>query len=203
MKKISTLVFTLFLVFATLNVAHAEYYVQKGDTLYKIAQQYHMNLADLKSLNPHITNFNQIKPNDFIVVRKAGNTRQDLVDYAKSLQSVTTYVWGGTPSYAPPLRTDCSGWVEFIYGKFGVKLPRVSSEQALVGKRIYSMQQLNVGDLIFFASDYVHISHVGIYMGNGMWISNLKTGKNVVIEQSWGTWAKSHFKWGTNVLGSV
>jgi hypothetical protein len=29
-----------------------------------------MSLADLKSLNPHITNFNHIKPNDFIVVRK-------------------------------------------------------------------------------------------------------------------------------------
>lgn len=198
MKKITALAMALFLGFAT--VAHAEYTVKKGDTLYKIAKQYNMSLADLKSLNPHITNFNQIKPNDFIVVRKIGNTRQDLVDYAKSLQSVTTYVWGGTPSYAPPLRTDCSGWVEFIYSKFGVQLPRVSRDQAKVGKRINKIEDAKIGDLIFFASDKKNISHVGIAMGNGMWISNLKTGKNVVIEQSWGTWAKQHFMWATDVL---
>lgn len=198
MRKITALALALFLCIAT--TAHAEYTVKKGDTLYKISKQYNMTLADLKSLNPHISNFNQIKPNDFIVVRKIGNTRQDLVDYAKSLQSVTTYVWGGTPSYAPPLRTDCSGWVEFIYGKFGIKLPRVSRDQAKVGKRIAKIEDAKIGDLIFFASDKVHISHVGIAMGNGMWISNLKTGKNVVIEQSWGTWAKSHFMWATDVI---
>jgi cell wall-associated NlpC family hydrolase len=198
MRKITALFLVAMICFA--GVANAEYYVKSGDTLYKIAKQYQMSLADLKSLNPHITNFDKIKPNDFVVVRKAGNTRQDLVDYAKSLQSVTTYVWGGSGNIAPPLRTDCSGWVEFIYGKFGVKLPRVSYQQALVGKRINKIQDAKVGDLIFFASDKVHISHVGIAMGNGMWISNLKTGKNVVIYQSWGTWATEHFKWGTDVL---
>jgi cell wall-associated NlpC family hydrolase len=199
MKKLTLLLFGFLLTFAPI-MAHAEYTVKKGDTLYKISKQYNMSLTDLKSLNPHIVNFNQIRPNDFIVVRKIGNTRQDLVDYAKSLQSVTTYVWGGTPSYAPPLRTDCSGWVEFIYGKFGIKLPRVSRDQAKVGKRINNIQDAKIGDLIFFASDKVHISHVGIAMGNGMWISNLRTGKNVVIEQSWGTWAKSHFMWATDVI---
>lgn len=198
MKRLATLVLIAFL--STATVAHAEYYVKKGDTFYKIAQKYGMSLNDLKSLNPHITNFNNIQPQDFIVVRKVGNQRQDLVDYAKSLQSVTTYVWGGTPTYAPPLRTDCSGWVEFIYGKFGVKLPRVSRDQAQVGKRIAKIEDAKIGDLIFFASDYKNISHVGIAMGNGMWISNLKTGKNVVIEQSWGTWAQQHFMWATDVL---
>jgi cell wall-associated NlpC family hydrolase len=198
MRKITALFLVAMICCA--SVANAEYYVKSGDTLYKIAKQYKMSLADLKSLNPHLTNYNVIKPNDFIVVRKPGNKRQDLVDYAKSLQSVTTYVWGGSVNYAPPLRTDCSGYVEFIYGKFGIKLPRVSYQQALVGKRFNQIQDAKMGDLIFFASDKVHISHVGIAMGNGMWISNLKTGKNVVIEMSWGTWAKEHFMWGTDVL---
>jgi hypothetical protein len=71
MRKITALFLVAMICFA--GVANAEYYVKSGDTLYKIAKQYEMSLADLKSLNPHITNFNHIKPNDFIVVRKAGS----------------------------------------------------------------------------------------------------------------------------------
>jgi peptidoglycan DL-endopeptidase LytE len=200
LRKISILALAFFFGFAT--IGHAEYYVQSGDSLYKIAKKFNMNLADLKSLNPHLTNYNLIKPHDFLVVRKPGNQRQDIVDYAKSLQSVTTYVWGGSVTEKPPLRTDCSGWVEFIYGKFGIQLPRVSRDQAQVGVRISKVQDLKVGDLIFFASDKKNISHVGIYMGNNEWISNLKTGKNVIIYQTWGTWAREHFMWGSDVLAT-
>ena len=197
MKKL-ILTLALFLSFAT--IGHAQYYVQPNDTMYKIAQKYNMNLKDLISLNPHLVDPNKLKVNDFIVIRQPKTQAQDLVDYAKSLQSVTTYVWGGTTGEAPPLKTDCSGWVQFIYGKFGVHLPRVSRDQAQVGTRINTMADLQIGDLMFFASDGTHISHVGIYMGGNYWISNLKTGKNVIINSTWGTWSKSHFKWGTRVI---
>ncbi len=77
------------------QAAHAEYYVEKGDTFYKIAKEFDMSLTDLISLNKHITNPNKIKVGDYLVVRTGTETQKDLVDYARSLQAVTAYQYGG------------------------------------------------------------------------------------------------------------
>ena len=50
--------------------ASAEYYVQKGDTMAKIAQKYDMKLRDLISLNPQHPNPAEIHVGDFMVVRE-------------------------------------------------------------------------------------------------------------------------------------
>jgi cell wall-associated NlpC family hydrolase len=51
--------------------------------------------------------------------------------------------------------------------------------------------------LMFFSTraDKV-VSHVGIYMGNDYFISNLNEEKDVEILSSWGTWAQKFFLWG-------
>lgn len=180
-------------IFFAPSLASAQYYVEKGDTMAKIAKGHHMSLGDLISLNPHIENPNHIKPGDYIVIRSRVETQKDLVDYAKSLQESTTYVYGGQE---PPYRTDCSGWIQYIYGKFGIKLPRVSYEQAKTGKPI-KFQDLQIGDLMFFSTRPDHkISHVGIYMGNDYWISNLNAKKDVEILSTWGKWSQAYFQWG-------
>jgi hypothetical protein len=69
--------------------------------------------------------------------------------------------------------TDCSGFVQYIYKKFDVHLPRSSSEQARVGKiaaRKMDFAKLIPADLLFFSRGGRHIGHVGIYMGEGKMI---------------------------------
>jgi cell wall-associated NlpC family hydrolase len=192
-KKIAAAVMAAAFVFGAANAAHAQHYVKSGETLASIAKQYKMSLKDLISLNPHIENPNVIHPNDYLVIRSAAEPAKDLVDYARSLQSVTAYKYGGQNA---PYETDCSGWAQYVYKKFGVDLPRVSRDQAKTGKPI-KFQELQIGDLMFFSTraDKM-ITHTGIYMGNDYWISNLNEKKDVEILSTWGSWAQKYFLWG-------
>jgi LysM repeat protein len=179
--------------FSFTNLASAQVYVQKGDTLSKIAKDVDMPLKELIELNPHIKNPNNIRPGDYIIFRSKTEPQKDLVDYARSLAETTTYVYGGQN---PPYETDCSGWVQHVYKKFGVDLPRVSRDQARTGKPV-TFKQLEIGDLMFFSTraDKV-ITHSGIYMGDNLWISNLNTAKDVEILATWGKWTQAYFQWG-------
>lgn len=178
--------------------ASAEYYVEKGDSFYKIALENKMSLKDLISLNPHIANPNKIKVGDYIVIRTV-EKQKDLVDYARSLQESTNYVYGGQDEN-PPMNTDCSGWVQAIFKKFGVNLPRTSAQQAVTayGSPV-KFAELQIGDLMFFSTRADHkITHVGIYLGTEAkaWISNLNSDKDVQILSQWGPWTQKYFMWG-------
>lgn len=193
--RISILSIALSLSFA--GAASADYKVQKGDTLGNIAWKYRMDFHDLRSLNPQLTNPNQLNIGQSLVVRtpdKAG----DIVDYAKVLQTQTKYVYGANSNLAP-YKADCSSWTQHIYAKFGIQLPRTSGEQAHTGTPI-KFNDMKKGDLMFFANNGITISHVGIYMGNGMWISNLNTAKSVQIFTVWGPWTQQKFMWAQRVI---
>lgn len=192
--KLFASVMAAFLFFSLGTAAHAQHYVTKNETMYSISKEYKMNLADLISLNKHIKNPNNIKPGDYIVIRSEVETAADLVDYAKSLESITAYSYGGNNF---PYSTDCSGWVQGIYKKFGVSLPRVSRDQAKTGTPV-KFPELQVGDLMFFSTAKdKHITHVGIYMGENYFISNLNEKKDIEILPSWGSWSREFFMWGT------
>lgn len=178
------------------TAASAQHYVQKGETMYSISREFNMSLKDLISLNPHIPDPNKIKVNDYIIVRTNTEKQKDMVDYARSLQSVTAYVYGGQNA---PYQTDCSGFAQHVLKKFGVDIPRVSRDQAKDPKALpVKFTDLQVGDLMFFSTraDKV-ITHVGFYLGNDLWISNLNEEKDVEILSTWGTWAQKYFLWGT------
>jgi peptidoglycan DL-endopeptidase CwlO len=70
------------------------------------------------------------------------------------------YVYGA----AGPSAYDCSGLTMAAWGAAGVGLPHSSSAQYSSGTHI-SASQLQPGDLVFY---YSPISHVGMYIGNGM-----------------------------------
>lgn len=70
------------------------------------------------------------------------------------------YVRGGTG----PNAYDCSGLTMAAFASAGVGLPRTSQAQFGVGAPV-GLSQLAPGDLVFY---YSGISHVGIYIGNGM-----------------------------------
>ncbi|XID94445.1 C40 family peptidase [Paenibacillaceae bacterium WGS1546] len=63
---------------------------------------------------------------------------------------------------------DCSSFTQYIYGKYGVKLPRTSKAQATKGVKV-AKSNLKKGDLVFFnvASRGSGIGHVAVYVGNG------------------------------------
>ncbi len=97
-----------------------------------------------------------------------------LIETAK-LYIGTPYVYGGST----PSGFDCSGFVQYVYGKIGVTLPRTSYTQATVGMKV-SKQDLKVGDIVCFGSAN-YINHVGIYVGDGMYIHSPRTGYTVCI----------------------
>ncbi|WP_326810871.1 NlpC/P60 family protein [Streptomyces scopuliridis] len=81
------------------------------------------------------------------------------------------YVWGATG----PSSYDCSGLTQAAWKEAGVELPRTTWEQVKAGTRV-ATGDLLPGDLVFFYDD---ISHVGIYIGDGMMIHAPKPGANV------------------------
>ncbi len=100
------------------------------------------------------------------------DVRVSLVQYA--LQFVgNPYVWGGTSLTGG---IDCSGFTMQVYAHYGIGLPHHAASQPGYGKRI-SASEARPGDLFFYGSGS-HISHVGIYIGNGQIVhaSNARTG---------------------------
>ena len=85
----------------------------------------------------------------------------------------TPYVWGGTSTRG----FDCSGLVLWSFKKAGINLPRTSSAQSGIGQPV-SRTNLQPGDVVFF---YSPVSHVGIYVGNGMVVHSPETGDVVKI----------------------
>ncbi|MGB8991536.1 MAG: C40 family peptidase [Desulfobaccales bacterium] len=94
----------------------------------------------------------------------------------------TLYRWGG--SLQTGHTTDCSGFVQFIYKKFSIALPRSSPEQARVGMivaKILDFAKMLPGDLLFFGHRGRHIGHVGIYLGDGKMIHASSRRRGVII----------------------
>ncbi len=95
-----------------------------------------------------------------------------VIDYACA-QLGDPYVWGADG----PGSFDCSGLTMAAWAKGGVSLPHSSRMQAGYGTRI-SSSQMRPGDLLFY---YSPISHVAIYLGNGMMIHAPHSGDVVKI----------------------
>ena len=78
------------------------------------------------------------------------------------------YMWGGTSCKA----VDCSGMTKIAWYTQAVILARDASQQARYGKHIDFTDSANLqkGDLLFFGRTAQHITHVGIYLGKGLYI---------------------------------
>lgn len=94
-----------------------------------------------------------------------------IVDFARQYLGVR-YSYGG----ASPSGFDCSGFTMYVYKQFGVSLPHTATGQwkSGYGTRIYSISELQPGDLVFFCdpsrSNGKACSHAGIYVGGGQHI---------------------------------
>jgi len=84
------------------------------------------------------------------------------------------YKYGAKPSEAPK-RFDCSSFVQYLYKRININLPRTALEQAHCGKKVGPKRGLEIGDLLFFKGTVGRydpqfpqgIGHVAIYVGNG------------------------------------
>ena len=98
------------------------------------------------------------------------------------------YVWGGSS----PSGFDCSGFVQYVFGKHGITLPRTSKDQYSVGTWV-SKSNLQPGDLVFYNTSGSGVSHLGIYIGSGQFI-HASTSKGVMIsEMSNSYWSARYY----------
>ncbi|CAL9555765.1 NlpC/P60 family protein [Streptomyces sp. enrichment culture] len=99
-----------------------------------------------------------------------GTKAEKAIAFARA-QIGKPYVWGATG----PGSYDCSGLTQAAWKAAGVTLPRVTYDQVNAGTTV-SVSQAQPGDLVFFYDD---ISHVGLYIGDGMMIHAPKPGAYV------------------------
>ena len=92
------------------------------------------------------------------------------VSYAMS-QVGDAYVYGASG----PSAYDCSGLTMMAWAQAGVSLPHSSSGQMGSGASV-SQSELQPGDLVFY---YSPVSHVGMYIGNGMIVHAANPGDGV------------------------
>ncbi|HEY7235909.1 MAG TPA: C40 family peptidase [Gemmatimonadaceae bacterium] len=89
----------------------------------------------------------------------------------------TPYRYGGT---SPVTGFDCSGFVQYVFARNAVRLPRTSRQQAKVGVSLpRNWRSLSPGDLVMFAERGEPISHVAIYAGRNRIIHASASGGEV------------------------
>jgi cell wall-associated NlpC family hydrolase len=118
-----------------------------------------VNLNDLQVLNDRETS---------VVPALASETADRIIRFGLKYKGVP-YVFGASSGRTDIF--DCSSFTQYVYGKYGIDLPRISRHQAKLGTYV-PVKDLQKGDLLFFywpgrfkSNDIV--GHVGIYVGDG------------------------------------
>ncbi|MEU6643864.1 NlpC/P60 family protein [Saccharomonospora sp. NPDC046836] len=133
-------------------------------------------VADVKDQADQLTAADQAAQQDTGAdigpVTAPGAAAQQAVNAALGKRG-SPYVWGATG----PSSFDCSGLTSWAYAQAGISIPRTSGSQSTFGTPV-SRSQLQPGDLVFF---YSPVSHVGIYVGNGMMVHAPTSGDVVKV----------------------
>lgn len=182
------------------------YTTKKGDNIWRIARKFNMDAEELMIINdmdsPSLkTGQKLFLEEDQSVIAEFQNNEmltKNLEDELKnipksdeftekSLQERLTlfanklmnipYKFGGNSI----LGIDCSAYVKKVYGLLGMDLPRTAREQFNEGETI-DKEELSIGDLVFFRTYASFPSHVGIYLGNNLFIHASSKGKKVKVD---------------------
>ena len=90
------------------------------------------------------------------------------------------YKRGGS---SPERGFDCSGFVSHVYERsLGLILPHNAKAMSNEGEKI-DKQELQPGDLVFFNTMRRAFSHVGIYVGDGLFVHSPRSGGKVRVEE--------------------
>lgn len=96
----------------------------------------------------------------------------------------TPYVWGGTTASG----FDCSGFVQTVFSRQGVTIPRTVALQWNFGKTV---SQPAVGDVVFFET-VTGPSHNGIYIGNNQFIHSGSSTGVIVANMNSNYWKERY-----------
>lgn len=104
------------------------------------------------------------------------------------------YVFGGDT----PAGFDCSGYLEYVFAKHGIRIPRTADEQYKLGKLV-EPDDLEAGDLVFFTTYEPGASHCGIYLGNGNFI-HASTSRGIRVDNLGNTYWASRYYGGKHIV---
>ncbi len=183
------------------------YTVRKGDNLWEIAKKYSVSVKELKKLNN--LKSNKLKPAQKLFVEKwvpgadiktpvitspepnvaeeiktlsdspefqSTTLRERLILFAQKMLGIP-YKFGSSTF----IGIDCSAFVQKAFNFVGIPLPRTAREQFNFGESV-DKEDLSIGDLVFFRTYAPFPSHVGIYLGNNLFIHASRMTRKVTID---------------------
>jgi peptidoglycan endopeptidase LytE len=186
------------------------YKVKKGDSLWNIARKNSLGVAEIKKLNNRkssklkpgqvlILGQEPVETEKETVIPELPQT-ESASKFAKELSEISMSDeadYSGTKEFLISIAqrtlgipykfgsnsfkaTDCSGYVQMVFNLIGLDLPRSAREQFKLGQSV-DRQDLSIGDLVFFQTYAPFPSHVGIYLGNNLFIHASSFAKKVTI----------------------
>ncbi len=119
--------------------------------------------------------------NRFVTLNPPAQTYsgQAVVDFAMQFVGIVPYGMGNSPTTS----FSCDGLTQYVFGNFGISLPRTVNAQARHFIAISAADALP-GDLLWWPGQ-----HLGIYAGGGM----------MVDSPTWGRYVEYHGIWGNPV----
>jgi len=122
-------------------------------------------------------------------VDRASANVENAIEQALDLIGIRYKRGGSTPETG----FDCSGFVSHVFKEgLGLYLPRSSREISKAGE-VVDKHELQPGDLVFFNTMRRTFSHVGIYLGDNLFVHAPRSGAKVRIEDMRGSyWAKRY-----------
>jgi cell wall-associated NlpC family hydrolase len=114
-------------------------------------------------------------PNYKVSRGTASVSDSNIIAYASNFLGIP-YLWGGT---SPSTGFDCSGFTQYVYAHFGIRIGRTTYDQINDGYEV-PKNQLQAGDLVFFGTNN-NPTHMGIYVGNNTYIHSPRTGEVLKI----------------------
>lgn len=96
--------------------------------------------------------------------------RKELINYAQKYLHDPIFIRRG-------VELDCSGYTHTVFKRFKTAIPRTSSSQSNLSETLEDIPEM--ADLVFFKTDNKAVGHVGIYIGENIFIHSPGVGKEV------------------------
>ncbi|MCD6221001.1 LysM peptidoglycan-binding domain-containing protein [bacterium] len=176
------------------------YQVKKGDTLENVAKKFGITPEEIKKYN--LLGEEDFKVGQIIIIpekKKLSDSeeketqmengkfsRAEIINSAFSYLNMPYKLGGNGKRYI-----DCSTLTRLVYKKVGIELPKTSYYQFKEGKKV-SLSEALPGDLVFFKRGR-YVGHVGIYIGNNLFIHASNKNGKVTINSLDSPYFKNHF----------